>query len=198
MNLIFPILAVILVACNSIEKPETTADLPPAKDSAESKSDFFPVRDYILGDIAAIDSMPVAIRWYRSSALKKDSGYLERAEFHKLSAEFLAPELGDSTFKKEFTETSFLDKSNNSSTFFYSTANNNLALRRVDVVTAPGSVYDKIKSIYLEKRYEKKDSSITKKLYWKPGRNFQIITQSSKNQADPETELLKVVWDDRD
>ncbi len=98
----------------------------------------------------------------------------------------------------QFKETSFLDKSSGNATFFYSPTNNTLDIKRIDVVTAKGDVYDQVKSIYIEKNIQKGDSVIIKKLYWKPKRNFQVITHLSKGQQDPKTELIKVVWDNRE
>jgi len=55
-------------------------------------------------------------------------------------------------------------------------------------------VYDQVKSIYLEKRYDHGDTMITRKLYWKPKRNFQIITVKPSGKD----EITKVVWDNRE
>src|SRR5690606_18539917 len=149
-------------------------------------------------EITYVDSLPVGIRRYRSSSLIQDTVWIERDEFHKLAAEFLPPEMEEGSFEEQFEETSFFDKGTETSTFFYSTENDSLNLRRVDVVTASGEVYDEVKSIYLQKVYSHGDSTIIKKLYWKPKRSFQIITQSSAGSQEPETELVKVVWDNRE
>ncbi|MBO9573658.1 MAG: hypothetical protein J7497_15830, partial [Chitinophagaceae bacterium] len=90
------------------------------------------------------------------------------------------------------------DRATGGATFFYSTTNPNIDLKRADVVTQTTDTYDKIKSIYLERNYRSGETIITKKLYWKPERNFQIITITSKEGQDPETELIKVVWDNRE
>lgn len=159
---------------------------------------YFPIRDYILGEIASADSMPVGIMKFTTIGKRKDSGYIKSDEFHRLASEFLSPELEDSLFKKEFEETSFFDKTTNTSTFFYSTKNPALSLRRVDIILTKGEIYDDIKSIYLEKSFKQGDIPTIKKLYWKPKRNFQIITQSSKGSGEPLTELVKVEWDNRE
>jgi hypothetical protein len=69
---------------------------------------------------------------------------------------------------------------------------------RVDVVTAKGDIYDEVKSIYIEKNYRQQDSFLTKKLFWKPKRNFQIITMTSKDAGKTKNQLIKVVWDNRE
>jgi hypothetical protein len=135
---------------------------------------------------------------YRSAGSKKDSGYIQLDEFHKLAAEFLPQEIHDSVFSRNFKETSFIDNSTNTANFYYSSLKDSLPVKRIDVVSAPGQVNDKIKSVYLEKEYQAGDTSKLKKLYWKPGRNFQIITQTAKGSDQPVTELIKVVWDNRE
>lgn len=167
------------------------------KDSSPVKQ-YFPVWDFIRNEIAAVDSLPVGIMQYKTSAEIHDSGYIKPAAFHKLASEFLPEGINDSVFTKEFDETAFFDKSSNTATFYYSTKNVSLPVRRVDVMTTKGDVYDNVKSIYIEKSFTKGDSSVTKKMYWKTGRNFQVVTQASKGKSDPSTELVKVVWDNRE
>lgn len=188
--------AFVLFACG--DPNPANNDAAGSTDTTAASANFFPVKDFLQGEIAKVDSLPVGIKRYRSSAAVNDSGYIQRDEFRKLAAEFLPAALSDSIFKKEFKETSFIDKTTGGATFFYNTSNNDLQLRRVDVVTETTDTYDKIKSIYLEKMYEQGDSSVTKKLFWNPEREFQVITQVSVKAEDPETELVKVVWDNRE
>ena len=56
-------------------------------------------------------------------------------------------------------------------------------------------MYDNVKSIYLEKMSSNQDTVIIKKMYWKPGRYFQTITQKATGHTKPVTEMVKVVWD---
>lgn len=159
---------------------------------------YFPVIDFLKGEISAVDSLPVGILKYTTRGKKIDSAYIKPEEFHRLANEFLPAELQSPGFEKEFIETSFFDKSTHSSTFLYTTKNRNLSLQRVDVLSASGEVYDKIKSIYIEKIARSGDTAITQKLYWKPERNFQMSTLTTKGSGEPAIELIKVVWDNRD
>ncbi len=189
----------ILFACNN--RPETTVETaaPVITDTASiATQNFFPIQDFLKSEIAAVNSASSGIKKYISSVNIKDSTYIQPEEFSQLAQEFLPSALNDSIFKKEFKETSFMDKGTGSATFYYSTTNPIIELKRADVITQKTDTYDKVKSIYLEKKYGSDSTFITKKLYWKPGRNFQIITQTSKESGDPETELIKVVWDNRE
>jgi hypothetical protein len=168
------------------------------EDSIESAAQFFPVASYLMNEIEYVDSLPVGIIKYRSIGRKTDSSYISLDEFHRLSSEFISPELNDSSFRKGFQESSFMDRSTNSATFFYKSLSSSQTIKRVDVVTAKGDVYDEVKSIYIEKQVKKGNEVINKKLFWKPKRNFQIITLNENHSNKQIPELVKVVWDNRD
>lgn len=195
----FHLLSFILVfsACSNTD-PETPAEPATTDSTSAVTQNFFPIQDFLKSEIAAVNSASSGIRKYTSSGTAKDSGYIQPEEFNKLAQEFLPSALNDSVFKKEFKETSFIDKATEGSTFYYSTTNPAIELKRADVVTQKTDTYDKVKSIYLERNYISGTNTIIKKLYWKPGRNFQVITQTLKNSGAPETELIKVVWDNRE
>lgn len=166
-----------------------------AKDSSKTESDYFPVYDFLRNEVEYVDSLPVGIKKFTSSGSKRDSGYIKLEEFHTLAGEFLVPELYDSAFKKLFKESSFLDRSSNNATFFYKTDDESSPVKRIDVVTQKGNVYDEVRSIYIEKHSDTGDSSLVKRMYWRPKRNFQITTVTSVGKGKPRDEQIIVVWD---
>ena len=169
--------------------PDSTA--AKADTTAKVESPYFPVYDFLSNEIEYVDSTPVGIMKYTTIGKVKDSEYIQLEEFHKLVAEFQQPDINDSLFEEKFNETSFVDKSNGNATFFYKAHNTNSQIKRVDIVTKRGDVYDEVKSLYMEKDA---DSAVVKKLYWKPKRNFQIITVRPSGKD----EITKVVWDNRE
>jgi hypothetical protein len=184
----YPLLLFIILIFAACNNPQPETKIEPIHTDTTSQN-FFPIQDFLKSEIAAVNEASSGIKKYTSTGNKKDSNYIQLDEFSRLAQEFLPNALNDSIFKKEFKETSFIDKATEGGTFFYSTSNPAIALKRADVVTQKTDSYDKVKSIYLEKISD----SITKKLYWKPGRNFQIISLTPKG-----TELIKVVWDNRE
>jgi hypothetical protein len=189
------IAAVFLFACGE-KKPTSAAPVAAAsKDSVAAPKAYFPVMSFIKGEIAYVDSLPVGIKKYSTG---KKFVYIKAEEFHKLAAEFTPGEISDSLFMNQYQETSFFDQSSNSATFFYTTKHDSLPVKRVDVLTAKGDVYDKVKSIYLQKNYRSGDTAYLKKLYWKPQKSFQIITEAVKGSGQPVTEIVKVVWDNEE
>jgi predicted CopG family antitoxin len=162
-----------------------------ADTTAKVESPYFPVYDFLSNEIENVDSTPVGIMKFTTIGKVKDSGYIQLEEFHKLVAEFQAPDINDPLFKEKFNETSFVDKSSGNATFFYKARDTGSQIKRVDIVTKRGEVYDEVKSLYIEKDA---DSSVVKKLYWKPKRNFQIISVRPSGKD----EITKVVWDNRE
>ena len=197
MNNVFRACAFLLfIACNSGESKPGPAQ---AVDSTEKAKAYFPVLDYLQSEIRYVDSLPVGIMKYTIQNNITDSTYIKPEEFHQLAQEFLSPLLNKPTFEKEFKETSFFDNTTQYSTIFYSTTNTNLPLQRVDVVVKPqNEIYNKVKSVYMEKHYEKADSSIIQKLYWKAGQNFQISAQIRTTKPEVVTRQVKVVWNSWD
>jgi hypothetical protein len=173
----------------------TTADADSVARKDSMSNAFFPVGDYLRTEILQVDSTPVAITRYTVQQDKKDSAFISPAEFNKLAAAFLLPEFGDSIFEKKYQESSFIDKVTRSSTFMYSTTDRSLPLQRVDVVTVPGNTSNRVKSIYLEKSSISGDTVVMQKMFWKAGRNFQIITQTNVHGKPAANRQLKVVWD---
>jgi hypothetical protein len=198
--LVIAAIAIFTLSCNEKNpppKPETavTDSVP---ETAKVPQQYFPVADFLRNEIDYVDSLPIGIMKYRTRNSKTDSGYIKLDEFHRLAGQFLSTELMEPAFAKEFKETSFFDRSNNNATFFYSSDNDSLPVKRVDVVTTKGDVYDDVKSIYIEKLFHRNDSLTILKLIWKPKRNFQIIRITSTGSEDPKNELIKVVWDNRE
>ena len=161
-----------------------------ADTTAKVESPYFPVYDFLSNEIAYVDSTPVGIMKYTTVGKVKDSGYIKLEEFHRLTSEFHLPEINDSMLKLNFRETSFADKSNGNATFFYKPTDSVTKIKRIDVVTMKGEIYDEVKSLYIERA----DSASVKKLIWKPKRNFQIVTVFPSGKD----ELIKVVWDNRE
>ncbi len=195
-NSLLAVVAIIIISlysCNDNSEKSTFAPQS-ITDTLAQPQFFFPIYDFLKSEISKVDSTPIGIKKYTTSALANDSGYIDRNEFHVLTEEFLPRELHDSTFRSEFRESSFLDNSTGAATFYYSTTNPEIDLKRADVVTEKTDTYDRVKSIYLEKKYSSGKNIINKKLYWKSGSSFQIITQT-QNENDTETNLIKVVWD---
>jgi hypothetical protein len=195
--LISAVMGLLICSCGDKTHPVekvTDSTVTARNDSSKTESRYFPVYDFLNNELEYVDSTPVGIMKYTTIGKVKDSGYIKLEEFHNLVAQFHLPELKEPEFSKKFKETSFVDKSNGNATFFYTSRDTGTELKRIDVVTRRGEIYDEVKSLYIEKDIHNADSSMVKKLYWKPKRNFQMITVKPSGKD----ELIKVVWDNRE
>ena len=181
----------IFIGCNNT-RTQTESQL--SEDTTTAKA-YFPVLDFIKSEIRYVDSLPVGIMKYTTENGNIDSGYIKQPEFHQLAQEFISPALEKELFEKEFSETSFFDNTTQYSNFLYSTANRKITLHRVDVLSKPeDEVYNKVRSIYMEKSFQRGDSSFIQKMYWKAGQNFLINTEITTSKPDVITRQVKVVW----
>lgn len=187
-----------LVACTN-SRTEVKPDGAKQQDTiAEKKKQFFPVLDFIKSEIKTVDSLPIGIKKYTTVGGHIDSTYIKPEEFDKLAAEFTSSELEAVNFELKYTETSFFDNSTQASSFVYTPVNNQDSIKRVNVLVRAGSSYDKVSGVYMEKIILKNDSSIIRKLYWKPGKQFQVNSEIQVPDKSPITTQVRVVWNNEE
>jgi hypothetical protein len=156
---------------------------------------YFPVADILESEIRQIDSTPVAIRKFIVVNGRTDSGFINPAEFNALAMQFVVPEFRNGRFEKDFTESSFIDNATQAATFTYSTTNRSLSLQRVDVIAIPQGTAHQVKSVYLERNRVSGDSTMLDKMYWRAGKQFQVISLISIKGGQPVQRQLIVSWD---
>ena len=165
------------------------------KKEPEPPKSYFPVQDYIKGEIKLIDSLPVGIMKKFSSGNKKDTGFIDRNVFHQLASEFASDQLSKSALEKQYAETAFKDETTGYFTMTYLPTSDSAPLRRVDVTVKQGATSDKLNSIYVEKEYLLNDTAVTEKLYWKANTSFRITKEKTFKNQNPVIEQLLVIWD---
>jgi hypothetical protein len=161
----------------------------------EAKGNYFPVKDYLLSEIAYVDSMPFRIVRYEIRNGKTDSAIIVARDFDRLAQAFLPAGIDSTAFEKNFTENSFMDQTTQALTFNYTIKNQDSGLQRVDVLATPNPGFDKVKSIYMEQNLKRNDTSILERMTWKAKRRFQIISIYSPSKAASFTSQLDVIWD---
>ena len=182
------------IACHHHTQTSTqSADSTLQSDTTQKT--YFPIADVLESEILEIDSTPVAIKKIVITGKRRDSAFIKPAEFNLLARKFLAPELRNGDFQKNFTETSFIDNSTQAATFTYSTTNRDLTLQRVDVIAMPQGSSHQIKSIYLETNRVSGDSSILEKMFWRTGKKFQIVSQINVKGQPPVERQMTVSWE---
>jgi hypothetical protein len=171
--------------------PVPEASLP---DSTNKAKQFFPILDYLRGQVKDVDSFSAAIKFYLTTNDKTDSGYMQLDQFKTLMQEFLPPELSKENFEKYYTESSFFDQTTQTSTFTYSTKNDELDFHRIDVLVQGTETYDRVSSIYMEKFTDHDDSSVLKKMLLRDGQMVMINSETTVGKAKPQVKQEKLVW----
>jgi hypothetical protein len=165
------------------------------KDSIQEQS-FFPVTDFIGGQIKMIDSLQLPLSKSVTTGRKTQLESISDKEFKTLAINFLKPDINDSVIRKYYTETSVADQSIPSVTLTYSTNNTGLPIQKINVFIKPDPVKnDKVSAIYIEKIFSNADTSISQRLYWKTDKSFQIITEKKLGHTIFPAEQIKVIWD---
>jgi hypothetical protein len=167
---------------------------PEKKDSTVEKS-YFPIAEYVQGEIRTVDSLPLGIKKKYTVGKKTDSAFIERPEFHELSKDFWDTSLSKSSLEKNYTENAFKDESTGYFTFNYQPKSQDAMYRRIDVLVKPGGVVDKVRSIYIERSYNSNDTLINERLYWQANISFSIIKEKKYKNEQPVIEQLQVIWD---
>ena len=181
-----------IAACNN---PSSSTNKTASKDSIAPQQDFFPVPDYIGGQVKIIDSLQLPISKTVTINNKPVLSAATDAELRALAQQFREPDINHPSLKKKYTETSIADQSVPSVTLIFSTADTTLVIQKINVYIQPDPVKnDRVSSIYIEKHFMSNDTSVNQKLYWKTDKNMQVITEKRvKGKALP-LEQIKITW----
>jgi hypothetical protein len=203
----------LLAACRNHAQPSDPSagpDTTQKKDS--SHGSFLPVAYFLMSEIRQVDTTPLALYKYTSQTRQPkntgrsnvpgpsdtspmDSVLISVPEFNILARHFLLDELDPDRFEKNYTESSFEDKTTQSITFTYSPLDNSATLQRVDVITEAFQGVSRIRSLYLQRTYKNADTLVTEKMYWRAQHYFQITTISQPASGQAIARQAKVVWD---
>jgi len=184
------------MACNNNAKPTTATDQSIAKDSIAPPQDFFPVPDYIGGQLKMIDSFKLPIS--KSVIIKNDTllSVATDKELRELAQHFRQPDINDPAIKKFYKETSIADQSVPSVTLIFSTTDTAQTIQKINIYIKPDpDKNDKITGIYMEKAFHINDTLINQKLYWKTDKNLQVITEKQVKGKKLPLEQIKITWD---
>ena len=155
---------------------------------------FFPIAEYVKGEIKIVDSLPVGIMKKTITKKRRDSTFIERPEFDSLASAFTTSALEKANLENQYKEHSFMDETTGYFTFTYEPKIQNAQYERIDVLVKPGDPADKVNSIYLKKSSVQNDTVINERLYWKANTSFSITKEKKYKEQDPVVEQLLVIW----
>lgn len=191
----FSIIFLIVFLCYGCTQNNSVPPPVISTDSTEQQT-FFPVTEYIRGQLHELDSMPITPLKIISHNGKSDSMWMKKEDIKTFAQPFLQPVIDSANLKSLFSVKSFLDQTINAFTFSYDPITilpDTLQLKRWDVYIEPKK--NVITRIYLVKEFKKDGALQTQQLTWKSNKWCKIttITEQSGKQPDVTEELMK--WD---
>jgi hypothetical protein len=179
-----------LCSCANHGKP---AEQLAAKDTLE-KQTFFPVTDYLEGEVYNIKKSGVNPLKYTTVNGHTDSVWIKIEELDSVVAEFLHPKIDSANLVTLFSGKSFMDQSVNAVTFTYDAAvvlPDSMKLKHWDVYVDPKT--SKVKRIYMVKEIDK---TKTLQLTWVNGQWCKITTIGTDANGVMKVEKEeKLIWD---
>ncbi|MEO6219188.1 MAG: hypothetical protein ABIO81_02085 [Ginsengibacter sp.] len=164
----------------------------------ENKTNFFPVTQYLLGQLKELDTLPITPLKITSIDNKADSVWVKRNEIRSFAQPFLNPVIDSISWSKYFAEKSFLDQTINSFTFSYDPIKqlpDSIELKRWDIYVDPQT--GKVKRVYIVKQLNTTPQQ-TMQLTWKPGYYCRITTINEEPGGSPQIKEEQLIWNFND
>ncbi len=178
-------------SCKEIkEKKVATKALTQAAES------FFPVTEFIQGQLKEIEGLPVTPLKIEIEGAKHDSTWLKKTDLRSFADPFLHPEIDSSAMGQFFIGKSFLDQTINAFTFSYDAKTilpDSVKLTHWDVYVDPQK--NNVIRIYMVKEDSADSRHITTQLTWQSGKWFSIRNIIQPPGKEPVIKEQIIKWD---
>ena len=184
----FSAVTVIFFSCSNRKTMPGEPRVKVIAEASDSAENFFPVTAYLKGEVANIKSTGITPMDHITKGRTKDSAYLKEADYGRVFADFLSPEIDSVRTKNIFSQQKFLDETLNAYTFSYDPLNekaDSFAFRHWDVYIDPET--NKVNRIYLLKKTGNKELQLT----WRSGKWCRIVTINDKDEIERDE---KISW----
>lgn len=145
-----------------------------ACDSGGENRNTFPINSFLLQELAAIDSLPIAIFRTRDQNGILDTAIIEKNAFRKISMKLLDIDLQERKNKKIYQELVLEDIQLGNISISYTTEEANAALKKLELNTNVGS--NRIKSIFAERHDKEGDTLLIRKILWTTETEMMVNT----------------------
>jgi len=194
LNAIYFLPVILLCACHNKEVKQ-----PQSGSSTQESQQFFPVTDFLLGQLNEIDSMPVTPLKITIDDGKRDSIWLKKSDIRPFAKPFLSPLIDSISLHQFFGEQSFMDQTINAVTLSYDPVNklpDSIKLTHWDVYVDPQR--GTVQRVYIVKEEPVNGATLTTQLTWKVNKwcSIRTIEQQSKIAPRVKEEILKWEFDD--
>src|SRR5664279_2653360 len=97
----------------------TSKEKPPVVKKEVEEQSFFPVTDFLLGQLHSTEELPVTPLKITINGNKTDSEWHKKEDIRQFASPFLHPVIDSLSMRNFFTEKSFMDQTINAVTFSY-------------------------------------------------------------------------------
>lgn len=187
---LFLISTLVFLGCNNA----STKTEPVIVHEQPERIAFFPVTDYIKGQLIDIREKGVNPKMFITQNNKQDSSWVKMEDMSLVVSDFLKPVIDSTNLSSFFTEKKFLDQSIDAFTLTYDPAKqlpDTFQLQHWDVYVDPET--NKVKRIYLLKKMA---DHKTLQLTWQSDKWCKIVTidDDSTGRSVVEKEVM-IKWD---
>jgi hypothetical protein len=184
-----------LYACHTSKEKQVDPD----KATEEKTQSFFPVTDFLLGQLHETDSLPITPVKITIIGNKQDSVWLKKEDIRKFAIPFLHPVIDSVTMQNYFIERSFMDQTINAITLSYDAKAqlpDSIKLSHWDIYINPQK--NNVQRIYLVKEEKINGESLTTQLTWTVNKwcSIRTIVQPPNKSPKVKEEIMKWDFDD--
>lgn len=188
--------ALFLLSCgDSTQSGKSSATLSEeSEDSADLKEPLYPFPQYLSGQVAYVDSTPIAVeKIVKLNGVTTDSGYIDKAAFKAAMNAYTAIDPNTYALRSQYKEVSFQDLSIPSLTFSITSKDATLPLQQADILLNPDT--KRVKHVVLNFITAAGDSTVTKRVLWDHNMKCQIVESIEFSNGKQYTRITQYIWD---
>jgi len=181
------LLSLSFIGCKS--KTAKKTDVPAA--------DFFPVKDYLNGQVARLDTANYSFLKIETVDGRSDTSSIKNNEVKQYAKDFLElPDISSKEIKDDYEINHLYDDELEAFAFTFTTKEDH-PVKTEHVVLEPmpnAEGKNDIKSIFVDMWQNQGNTTIRKNLFWEANKSFQITTTTEPQAGNPSTKRVRIVW----
>lgn len=181
------LLSLSFIGCKSKSAKKT--DVPAA--------DFFPVKDYLNGQVAKLDTASYSFLKIETVDGHSDTSSIKNNEVKQYAKDFLElPDISSKEIKDDYEINHLYDDELEAFAFTFTTKEDH-PVKTEHVVLEPmpnAEGKNDIKSIFVDMWQNQGNTSVRKNLFWEANKSFQITTTTEPQAGNASTKRVRIVW----
>ncbi|MBL7752401.1 MAG: hypothetical protein JNN29_13520 [Chitinophagaceae bacterium] len=165
----------------------------------KKKNDFFPVLSFLQSQVKHVDTSVYNIqKIVPITDSTADTTSIPREQFRAEAADFLSiPDLTEGRFTDKYEQREGFEQEINRAILSYypKAGSKNLEIIRQDVVIIPTTTgNDQVRTLFIDRIKEYKDSTVLQKLFWTTDESFKVLNIVQKTGQPDRVSQKELVW----